>query len=65
MNETLMTKDFNVDLIVVHPDYNSPRGFSNDIALVRLAEPADLTLYTPACLPASHQCGPLSLVEIN
>ena len=44
-----------MDLIVTHPDYNTPRRFSNDIALVRLAEEADLSVYTPACLPDSDQ----------
>ena len=55
IDETLITKDFKVDLIVLHPDYHSPSRFSNDIALVRLAEEADLTLYTPACLPHTNQ----------
>ena len=41
--------------MVTHPDYNSPYSYSNDIALVRLAEAADLTVYTPACLPATNQ----------
>ena len=50
-DETLITRDFNVDLIVVAPDYQTPAGMSNDIALVRLAEDADLSVYTPACLP--------------
>ena len=54
IDETLIVKDFNVDLIVNHPNYNNPSGSSNDIALVRLAEDADLAVYTPVCLP-SHQ----------
>jgi len=55
INETLVTKDFNVDQIVLHPDYNSPKSISNDIALVRLAEDADLSVYTPACLPDTDE----------
>ena len=55
LDETMIVKDFNVALIVVHPDYNRPSSSSNDIALVRLAEPADLAVYSPACLPASNQ----------
>ena len=51
----MITKDFNVDLIVLHPDYNTPKWISNDIALVRLAEDADLSVYTPACLPDTDQ----------
>ena len=51
----MITKDFNVDLIVNAPDYQTPSGMSNDIALVRLAEDADLSVYTPACLPAADQ----------
>ena len=38
-------------MIVLAPDYHSPASYSNDIALVRLAEEADLSVYTPACLP--------------
>ena len=55
IGETLIVKDFNVDLIVKHPRYNSPSQNSNDIALVRLSEAADLSVYTPVCLPAGGQ----------
>ena len=55
INETLITKNFNVERIVLHPDYRTPSVYSNDIALVRLAEDVDLSLYTPACLPHSDQ----------
>ena len=48
-------KDFNVALIVLAPRYNQPSSHSNDIALVKLAEAADLTVYTPACLPTTNQ----------
>ena len=37
---------------IVHEDYGSPKSFSNDIALLKLAEPVDLNIYTPACLAA-------------
>ena len=53
LGETRVTKDFNVDLIVVHPEYS--KHTRNDIALVRLAEDADLSVYTPACLPTTNQ----------
>ena len=55
----MIVKDFNVALIVVAPGYNQPSQTSNDIALVRLAEAADLSVYTPACLPATNQ-GPIA-----
>ena len=48
-------KEFQVDLIVRAPDYNNPVNRSNDIALLRLTEEADLTVYTPVCLPAHNQ----------
>ena len=35
---------------IVHEDYNNPLSTSNDIALLKLAEPVDLNIYTPACL---------------
>merc|ERR1719400_2755340 len=37
---------------IVHEDYNSPMSTSNDIALLKLAEPVDLNIFTPACLAA-------------
>ena len=48
-------KEFQVDLIVRAPHYNNPVKLSNDIALLRLTEEADLTVYTPVCLPAHNQ----------
>ena len=36
----------------VHPNYN-PSTTNNDIALLKLSESVDLSIYTPACLPAS------------
>ena len=35
---------------IVHEDYQSPQPYSNDIALLKLAEAVDLNTYTPACL---------------
>jgi len=37
---------------IVHPNYN-PSTTNNDIALLKLSESVDLSIYTPACLPAS------------
>ena len=37
---------------IVHEDYNNPLSTSNDIALLKLAEPVDLNIYTPVCLAA-------------
>ena len=37
---------------IVHESYQNPKPYSNDIALLKLAEDIDLTTYTPACLPA-------------
>merc|ERR1711936_268612 len=45
--ETSITRSYNVDLIVLHPKH--------DIAMVRLSEPADISIYTPVCLPRQHQ----------
>ena len=54
IDETMITKDFDVDLIVNYPGYDLIRA-NNDISLVRLAETADLTIYTPICLPETNQ----------
>ena len=37
---------------IVHEDFFIPKFYSNDIALLKLAESVDLKTYTPACLPA-------------
>ena len=39
--------------MVINPDYFNPVPYSNDIALLKLAEEVDLSVHTPACLPAS------------
>ena len=40
--------------MIKHPRYND-RTTENDIALVRLSTRADLSTYTPVCLPANGQ----------
>ena len=61
---TKIKKEFNVDLIVFHPNFIQPlqghlKPFPgepwNDIAMVRLAEDDDLSFYTPVCLPTTDQ----------
>ena len=37
---------------IVHENYQSPQPYSNDIALLKLAEAVDLATYAPACLAA-------------
>jgi len=54
-SDSIITKDFSVDYILKHPSYGSPQSQSNDIALVRLAEEADISVFTPACLPDTNQ----------
>ena len=58
IDETKITKEFNVDLIDVHPSFDMPlkwKQSTGDIAMVRLAEAVDLSVYTPVCLPATNQ----------
>ena len=38
---------------IVHEKYNGNLADGHDIALLKLAENVDLTVYTPACLPKS------------
>jgi len=54
-DETMITKDFDIDLIMMAPNYDSPYNNSNDIALIRLASHADISIYTPICLPSHLQ----------
>ena len=46
--ESDITKSFDVDRIVKHPQYINP---TNDIALLRLIEKPDISIYVPVCLP--------------
>jgi len=55
IDETMITKDFDIDLIVNAPNYNIPYFASNDIALIRLTSNADTSIYTPICLPTHLQ----------
>ena len=36
---------------IVHELYTIPKRFSNDIALLKLDEEVNMTMYTTACLP--------------
>jgi len=45
-------KKVKVEKGISHPDHNSTT-FTNDIALLKLAEDVDLSVHTPACLPKS------------
>ena len=46
--ETLITRDFNIEISVGRSD-------RKDIALLRLKEEVDINIYTPICLPAPNQ----------
>ena len=46
--ESDITRSFDVDRIVKHPQYFNP---TNDIALLRLTEKLDISTYVPVCLP--------------
>merc|ERR1719430_708968 len=43
-------KNLGLETIIIHEDYWAKQ---HDIALLKLKEPLDLSVYTPACLPAS------------
>jgi len=54
-SDTYDAKRKNVQLEIdpiVHENYQSPQPYSNDIALLKLAEAVDLATYAPACLAA-------------
>ena len=50
--ETTISKTYRVVMMIKHPSYNDPTS-ENDMGLVKLATPADISIYTPACLPAT------------
>ena len=35
-------QDFTVSKVITHPSYHNPKGYSNDIALLKLEKPARL-----------------------
>lgn len=45
-------KNLELEKIIMHEDYDSTTT-QHDIALLKLKEPVDLSVYTPACLPDS------------
>jgi len=48
-------QDINVSQIIKHENFSSPFSYSNDIALLKLAKPVNLTHGVgPACLPDSN-----------
>jgi len=48
--ETITKRVREVSEIIKHPNYSASTR-NNDIALIKLSEPVDLNVYTPACLP--------------
>ena len=40
---------------IVHEDWFVPKDYSNNIALLKLAEHVNLKSYTPACLPSANR----------
>jgi secreted trypsin-like serine protease len=51
-----LRKEFRVTQIIFNSKYTSvSAAFENDIALMKLSTPADLTVYTPVCLPTQGE----------
>ena len=50
--ETTISKTYRVVMMIKHPSYNDGTS-ENDMGLVKLATPADISIYTPACLPTT------------
>ena len=48
--ETIPRIVVGVSQIIRHPDYSAITS-ANDIALIKISTRADLSIYTPACLP--------------
>lgn len=45
-----------VEEIIIHPKYHEPTEYNNDIALVKLSQPARLDQYVQtACLPEENE----------
>ena len=53
-NSKLPRKVVSVEKIFLHQNYDK-RSFNNDIALVKLAESVDLSVYVPACMAEVDQ----------
>lgn len=49
-------KDYGIESSVVHPEFNSPRRFSNDIGLIRLDRDVVMKYHIqPLCLPVTEE----------
>ena len=48
--ETIISKTFLVVMMIKHPSYKDLTS-ENDVGLVKLTTPADISIYTPVCLP--------------
>lgn len=52
----MQTVDVPVGMFIVHKDYSIPRPFSNDIALLKMADSVEFSDYIiPICLPTEDQ----------
>jgi len=50
---TTSMQEFNISRIITHPEYNKPRRYMNDIALIRLEKPAKPNGRSPGSLQAT------------
>lgn len=49
-------EDFGIESTVVHPDFNRPRRYSNDIGLIRLDRDVEMKYHIqPLCLPVTDE----------
>ena len=53
-NSKIPRKVVAVKQIITHPDFKS-KTVETDLAMIKLAEPVDLEVYIPACLPSPGQ----------
>lgn len=59
-------EDFEILSQTLHPSYNSPTSFANDIAILKLSRPVKFRKgLVPVCLPLSDTIHNMSLVAFN
>ena len=51
LNSSQSRRDLEIEKIIIHEEYCVGKAFAHDIALLKLKEKVDVSMFPPACLP--------------